>query len=112
MNIFEEGFRNRRYLAVIAALSMVLGALSIEVARAQTELHDGSRGVLTVAPAIKKAAPAIVSISVRTRVPVADNPLYRDPAFRRFFSLPAPPPERELLSAGSGVIMDAQKAMC
>ena len=39
-----------------------------------------------------------------------DNPLLRDPFFRRFFDLPGQAPhERTQMSAGSGVIVDAAR---
>jgi serine protease Do/serine protease DegQ len=47
----------------------------------------------------------VVNISVVTRSPEENNPLARDPFFRRFFGLRAPEPQ---VSAGSGVIVDAR----
>ncbi|ARO89022.1 serine endoprotease DegQ [Nitrosospira lacus] len=57
---------------------------------------------------LQDVTPAVVNISVQTRSAIEDNPLFRDPFFRRFFELPdqAARPER---SAGSGVIVDAAK---
>jgi len=46
-----------------------------------------------------------VNISVISRSPEENNPLARDPYFRRFFGLRSPEPQ---LSAGSGVIVDAK----
>ena len=67
----------------------------------------GSTGVLpTLAPLLAKVTPAVVNISVRSRVPMEQNPLFRDPFFRRFFDLPRPEPQR---SAGSGVIINARQ---
>jgi serine protease DegQ len=63
--------------------------------------------VLTLAPVLEKVTPSVVSISVQSRASV-DNPLFRDPFFRRFFGLPDVP-ERQVMSAGSGVIVDAAK---
>ena len=51
----------------------------------------------------------MVNISVSTRVPVAQNPLFKDPFFRRFFDLPDEPQLRPRQSAGSGIIVDAEK---
>jgi serine protease DegQ len=53
--------------------------------------------------------PGVVNIAVRSRVERSPNPLFDDPFFRRFFDLPAVPREREVLSAGSGVIVDAAR---
>jgi serine protease Do/serine protease DegQ len=51
----------------------------------------------------------VVNISVITRSPLEDNPLFRDPFFRRFFNLPDRPPQQQEQAAGSGVIMDAER---
>ncbi len=63
----------------------------------------------TLAPLVEKVAPAVVNISVLSRSPVQDNPLLRDPFFRRFFELPDPDKIPPQMSAGSGVIIDAGK---
>ncbi len=62
-------------------------------------------GMPTLAPVIERVAPAVVNIAVLVRSPEEQNPLLRDPFFRRFFGLQAPQPQ---LSAGSGVIVDAK----
>ena len=72
-------------------------------------LLDPARGVLTMAPLLAGVTPGVVNIAVRSRVERAPNPLFDDPFFRRFFDLPAVPREREVLSAGSGVIVDAAR---
>ena len=66
------------------------------------------RGLPTLAPIVNQVTPAVVNISVITRAPMEDNPLFRDPFFRRFFSLPERQPRREQ-AAGSGVIVDAAR---
>ncbi|TSA11585.1 MAG: Do family serine endopeptidase [Betaproteobacteria bacterium] len=53
---------------------------------------------------LAQVTPAVVNISVVTRSPMEDNPLFRDPLFRRFFNIPDQP--RREQSAGSGVIVD------
>jgi len=60
----------------------------------------------TLAPVIERVAPAVVNIAVLQRSPEEQNPLLRDPFFRRFFGLPDQP--RQQISAGSGVIVDAK----
>lgn len=97
-----------RKLVIFVVFSLLFLAAAPSNAIARTEFLDESRGVLTVAPMIEKATPAVVNISVQTRLPRTDNPLYRDPFFRRFFGLPDELPEREALSAGSGVIVDTE----
>jgi serine protease DegQ len=96
----------RRLLAICLCIALCLAAFA-SAALARTPLLDEQRGVLTLAPVLEKVTPAVVSISVQSRVPT-DNPLFRDPFFRRFFGLPDIP-ERQIMSAGSGVIVDAAK---
>ena len=40
---------------------------------------------LSLAPLLQGVTPAVVNISVQTRSAIEDNPLFRDPFFRRFF---------------------------
>ena len=64
----------------------------------------GDRELPSLAPIIEEVAPAVVNISVSGSV-VTTNPLSRDPFFGQF--LP-PPGRRQVQSAGSGVIVDAE----
>jgi serine protease DegQ len=59
---------------------------------------------------LRQIMPAVVSITVLSRAPAEDNPLYSDPFYRRYFGS-QPPPERRALSAGSGVIIDAARGL-
>lgn len=99
---------SRRVAAVL-----VLIVLAIAPAGAQTPASLGADGRLpTLAPVLEKVTPAVVNISVTTRAPKETNPLFSDPFFRRFFGLPDMPdfPQaRPRLSAGSGVIVDADE---
>jgi Do/DeqQ family serine protease len=82
-------------------------ALFAAPALAATALAEAS-GLPSLAPMLTAATPAVVNIAVLSRVSVQDNPLLRDPFFRRFFNIPDQ--QRELpprISAGSGVIVDA-----
>ncbi|HEX2198241.1 MAG TPA: Do family serine endopeptidase [Burkholderiales bacterium] len=63
-------------------------------------------GLPTLAPILDKVMPAVVNIAVLQRSPEEDNPLLRDPFFRRFFGMPGE--ARPQISAGSGVIVDAK----
>ncbi|MBC8210776.1 MAG: DegQ family serine endoprotease [Gammaproteobacteria bacterium] len=60
----------------------------------------------SLAPMLEKATPAVVNISTRGKV-VVRNSLLNDPLFKRFFKLPDILRERETMSLGSGVIVDA-----
>ena len=64
----------------------------------------GGQELPSLAPIIEEVAPAVVNISVSGSV-VTTNPLSRDPFFGQF--LP-PPGRRQVQSAGSGVIVDAE----
>ena len=63
-------------------------------------------GLPTLAPVLEKVTPAVVNIAVLQRSPEQDNPLLRDPFFRRFFGMPRE--AQPQISAGSGVIVDAK----
>lgn len=69
-----------------------------------------ARGLPTLSPMLRKAVPAVVSITVEARDSIEDNPLYRDPFYRRFFEERASP-QREVVAAGSGVIIDAKHGL-
>ncbi|MCW5729648.1 MAG: DegQ family serine endoprotease [Alphaproteobacteria bacterium] len=93
------------FLTVLLALSWRAGLPS---ALAQSPAPLGPPP--TLAPLIEAVTPAVVNIAVISRSPTADNPLLRDPFFRRFFNLPDAAPRPEL-SAGSGVIVDARRGL-
>ncbi|MBT8087271.1 MAG: DegQ family serine endoprotease, partial [Gammaproteobacteria bacterium] len=64
--------------------------------------------VVSLAPLVEAASPAVVNIRVSQTVS-RRNPL-GDDAFRRFFGIPEMPGgQREVASAGSGVIVDAER---
>lgn len=87
-------------------LAVNLLAWSSIVATAETS-NSAANQIPTLAPIVRETTPAVVNISVRGRIK-QDNPLYRDPVFREFFDLPAQV-EKEVQSAGSGVIVDAAR---
>ncbi len=63
-------------------------------------------GVATLAPILEKVMPAVVNIAVLQKSPEEQNPLLRDPFFRRFFGVPEE--SEPQVAAGSGVIVDAK----
>ena len=99
----------------IWAASWILAAFALaSEAGARAPLLDETRGVLTLAPMLEQVTPAVVNIAVVTRVATEDNPLQRDPFFRKFFGIPENAPgsqTRRALAAGSGVIVDAAKGL-
>jgi Do/DeqQ family serine protease len=99
----------RAVLYLLSGIGALIWAMPLV---ARPPLFDENRGVLTVAPVLEQVTPAVVNIAVLTRVTAEDNPLLRDPFFRRFFGLPdaeQAPQQRRALAAGSGVIIDAAK---
>ncbi len=89
-------------LRVALAATLLLATGSVATAQ---PLGGASPQIPTLAPIVRQTTPAVVNISVHGRVR-EDNPLYRDPLFREFFDLPQQV-EKEVHSAGSGVIVDA-----
>lgn len=82
----------------------------LALANAQAALPDrvGGRPVPSLAPLVENASPAVVNIRVSQTV-TRNNP-HGDDAFRRFFGIPnAPGGPQEVASAGSGVIVDAER---
>jgi len=67
---------------------------------------SGSGEMPTLAHLVEQVTPAVVNIAVLSHSPEQDNPMLQDPFFRRFFGLPET--SRPQISAGSGVIIDAQ----
>jgi serine protease Do/serine protease DegQ len=87
-----------------AAVFLLLAAGA--TAQAQLPAVATRDGVPTLAPLLEKVTPAVVNIAVLQRSPEEQNPLLRDPFFRRFFGVPEP--SQPQVSAGSGVIVDAK----
>ena len=88
--------------SVFAAL---LGVLAV----AQAAVPPPGGPVTSIAPMLARVTPAVVNISVMARNPAESNPLLQDPFFRRFFNIPDEP--RGEQSAGSGVIVDADRGL-
>jgi Do/DeqQ family serine protease len=88
----------------VAVLVVALAACS---ALAQIPAGAPTRdGLPTLAPILEKVTPAVVNIAVLQRSPEEQNPLLRDPFFRRFFG--GPGEAQPQIAAGSGVIVDAK----
>ncbi len=65
----------------------------------------------TLAPVVRRAAPAVVSIAITGKVAMEQNPLFNDPFFRQFFGIPQGPIEREIQAVGSGVVIDGHAGL-
>ncbi len=83
---------------LLAAFALVVAG----VANAQLPSRDGFP---TLAPILERVTPAVVNIAVLQKSPEEQNPLLRDPFFRRFFG--GPQQSQPQVAAGSGVIVDA-----
>ncbi len=94
-------------LAAVAALSIALPL------QAQLPAAVDGTPVPSLAPMVKKTAPAVVNIATRGSIEVSgSNPFLDDPFFRRFFDMPNQPPQRRhTQSAGSGVIVNAAEGL-
>ena len=88
---------------MIRALAL---ALVMTCAQAQPAGLPTRDGLPTLAPILEKVTPAVVNIAVLQRSPEDENPLLRDPFFRRFFG--GPQQSQPQVAAGSGVIVDAR----
>ncbi|MEQ8652069.1 MAG: trypsin-like peptidase domain-containing protein [Kiloniellales bacterium] len=104
----------RRFLI----FSVVGALLSAVVGGAQTPYAHEGDDLPTLAPLMKAVTPGVVNIASRGFIPIERNPLFKDPAIRRFLddprlrrylNLPDRPSGREARSVGSGVIVDADE---
>jgi Do/DeqQ family serine protease len=92
-------------VCVLALSTLISVPVSGQVLSAQTD----ARGIPTIAPLIQAVDDAVVNISVISERPTQMTPLFRDPFFQPFLPpLDSLPPQRQM-SAGSGVIVDADK---
>ncbi len=88
------------------ALVFALALAAAPGAQAQLPGIATRDGVPTLAPLLEKVTPAVVNIAVLQKSPEEQNPLLRDPFFRRFFGVPEQ--SEPQIAAGSGVIVDAK----
>lgn len=88
--------------------TLLVSSFSPQSAHAQQRIAPPSREAVqySYAPIVKRAAPAVVNVYVRSRVQAAVPPLFDDPWFRQFFGDSfGMPRERVQNSLGSGVIV-------
>jgi S1-C subfamily serine protease len=64
----------------------------------------------SLAPLVKKTAPAVVNIATLQPSPAQQNPLLQDPFFRRYFGIPDAALQ-PAMAAGSGVIVDGRNGL-
>lgn len=100
----EMTTRSSNLAGVFAALVLILVPAPLPAAQPQSAISASTQRSL--ADVLEEVTPAVVNIAVQSRAPAETNPLYNDPFFRRYFNLPE---QQQRLSAGSGVIVDADK---
>lgn len=91
---------------MFAALYFVLAPVPAWPATPQPVI--GANIERPLADMLEQVTPAVVNIAVTSSSSAETNPLYNDPFFRRYFNMPEAQPR---LSAGSGVIVDAEKGL-
>lgn len=92
----------KKYIYICTLLLSLTGASAIG---ALPDSVDGEP-LPSLAPLVKRVSPAVVNIRVSQTVNAPS--VYSDEMFRRFFGVPEGGRSREVASAGSGVIVDAE----
>src|SRR4051794_40103809 len=87
----------------IAARLLPIGSNEAPAARILAGPADDS-----LAPLVRKTAPAVVNIAVLQPSPAEQNPLLQDPFFRRYFGVPDAALQ-PAMAAGSGVVVDGER---
>jgi serine protease DegQ len=105
MSLSVPGRRGGRLLLPLLLLMAVPAAAQRDVAPLPPLMRDG---MPTLAPLVERVMPSVVSVAVVQNAPQEQNPLMRDPTFRRFFGQ-FDGGQRPLLASGSGVIVDSAR---
>ncbi len=95
-------------IVLLAAIFAVASLAALQPALAALPVALGGQELPSLAPLVAEASPAVVNIATRGTVNAPRNPLANDPFFQRFFGNPPRQRQREVRSAGSGVIVDAE----
>jgi Do/DeqQ family serine protease len=91
--------------------ALLLPALLLAALPAAGQAVPGRDPIPSLAPTIERVAAGVVNISVRQTVTASPFPQFRDPFFQHFFGQLGPRVEREVTSAGSGVVVDAERGL-
>jgi S1-C subfamily serine protease len=111
--------RATRISLPVAALLVVLAGLAGGAAARLLPIGDtdapaarvlAGPGDDSLAPLVRKTAPAVVNIAVLQPSPAEQNPLLQDPFFRRYFGVPDAALQ-PAIAAGSGVIVDGGRGL-
>lgn len=98
--------RSSIYIGVFPAFYLALTPIPAYPAAAEPVVSTTTQRPLP--DVLEQVTPAVVNIAVTSNSPGQTNPLYNDPFFRRYFNMPEAQPR---MSAGSGVIVDAEKGL-
>lgn len=103
------GAKTAHYLLASIWTAAFVVLVGYQTAAAQWPLALREDGRPTLSPLLEEVTPAVVNISVTGKTRAQRNPLFDDPFFRRFFDVPDQGPAIPRQSAGSGVIVDAER---
>ena len=99
-------FTHRKLVLIVSIFS--LGFLSPSMAALPFAVNGEE--LPSLAPMLDNVSSAVVNISTSSTVKVEENPLLKDPFFRRFFEgIPQGPSDRRSQSLGSGVIINTDE---
>ncbi len=93
-------------LPQLLLLTILLGSFigNLSIAHQIGNLENSS-----LAELVESSSPSVVTIAIKGKVKIQQNPFFNDPFFERFFGQPQPPREREFGGGGSGVVVDGTK---
>jgi S1-C subfamily serine protease len=87
------------------AIARMLPSGNAETASPTRSLAAPINAEDSLSPLVRRTAPAVVNIAVLQPSPASQNPLLRDPFFRRYLGVPDSALQ-PAISAGSGVVVD------
>jgi S1-C subfamily serine protease len=101
-------------LVLVVIVSALIGGIVARMLPA-TGVDPGPRVLAgpaddSLAPLVKKTSSAVVNIATLLPSPAEQNPLLRDPFFRRYFGVPDAALQ-PAMAAGSGVIVDGENGL-
>ena len=102
-------------LVILLLVSAVVGGIVARLAPVGEETGDAPRVLAgppqeSLAPLVRKTAPAVVNIATLQASPAQQNPRLQDPFFRRYFGIPDAALQ-PAIAAGSGVIVDGKRGL-
>src|SRR5689334_18557516 len=102
-------------ILILVVVAAVVGGFVARMLPVGSNVADAPRVLAgppeeSLAPLVKKTAPAVVNIATLQPSPAQQNPLLQDPFFRRYFGIPDQALQ-PAMSAGSGVIVDGARGL-